>query len=48
MVVKGASTAYTPGRRDWVKVKNRETREVIVGAVIPSLELPQVVVAGPA
>lgn len=33
LVVKAASGVYVPGRRDWVKVKSRETAEVIVGAV---------------
>ena len=37
---------YEPGRRGWVKVKNRETREVIVGAVIGTLQRPDAVVAG--
>ncbi len=46
LVTKGASSTYAPGRRAWIKVKNRETRDVIVGAVIPSLAMPQVVVAG--
>ncbi|MFI6827594.1 hypothetical protein ACIBG5_10875 [Kribbella sp. NPDC050241] len=32
LVVKGAASRYTRGRQDaWVKVKHRETREVIVG-----------------
>ncbi|MFG1626759.1 hypothetical protein [Kribbella sp. NPDC049227] len=32
LVVKGAASRYTPARRDaWVKVKHRETLEVIVG-----------------
>ncbi|TCO33048.1 ATP dependent DNA ligase-like protein [Kribbella steppae] len=47
LVVKGAATRYTPGRRDaWVKVKHRETREVIVGGVIGPIDRPEVVIAG--
>ena len=47
LVVKGAATRYTPGRRDaWVKVKHRETREVIVGGVLGSITHPDVVIAG--
>jgi ATP-dependent DNA ligase len=46
LVVKGAGTRYQPGRRDWVKVKNRDTIEVIVGAVTGSIDHPEVVVCG--
>jgi ATP-dependent DNA ligase len=47
LVVKGAATRYTPGRRDaWIKVKYRETREVIVGGVLGTLRRPEVVIAG--
>nr|WP_112248259.1 ATP-dependent DNA ligase [Kribbella monticola] len=46
LVVKGASTRYQPGRRDWVKVKHRETVDVIVGAVTGSLRAPEVLVVG--
>ena len=47
LVVKGAATRYTPGRRDaWVKVKHRETREVVVGGVLGSITHPEVVIAG--
>jgi ATP-dependent DNA ligase len=46
LVVTGASTRYTPGRRDaWVMVKHRETREVIVGGVLGSITRPDVVIA---
>jgi ATP-dependent DNA ligase len=44
LVVKGASTRYQPGRRDWVK--RRDTIEVIVGAVTGSIDRPEVVVCG--
>jgi ATP-dependent DNA ligase len=46
LVVKGASSRYLAGQRGWVKVKSRETREVIAGAVIGSLRQPEAVVAG--
>nr|WP_238351136.1 ATP-dependent DNA ligase [Kribbella shirazensis] len=46
LVAKGASTRYQPGRRDWVKVKYRDTVEVIVGAVTGSLKHPEVLVVG--
>ncbi|MEV4260565.1 ATP-dependent DNA ligase [Kribbella sp. NPDC049584] len=47
LVIKGAATRYTPGRRDaWIKVKHRETREVIVGGVLGSITRPEVVIAG--
>jgi len=45
LVVKGARGRYAPGRRDWVKVKSRETREVIVGVIGP-LHHPDALVAG--
>jgi ATP-dependent DNA ligase len=46
LVVKGAASAYTPGRRSWVKVKSRESTEVIIGAVTGTLTRPQTIVAG--
>jgi ATP-dependent DNA ligase len=46
LVVKGASTRYQPGRRDWVKVKHRETVDAIVGAVTGTLRRPEVLVVG--
>lgn len=46
LVVKAAAGTYRPGRRDWVKVKSRETTEVIVGAVTGSLERPDSIVVG--
>jgi ATP-dependent DNA ligase len=36
LVIKSANGRYPTGRRDWIKVKNRQTREVIIGAVIGS------------
>jgi len=46
LVVKGASTRYQAGRRDWVKVKHRETVDAIVGAVTGILRAPEVLVVG--
>ena len=46
LVVKGEATPYRPGKHDWLKVKNRQTTEVIVGAVIGPISAPEAVVAG--
>jgi ATP dependent DNA ligase domain len=46
LVIKGEASTYRPGKRDWIKVKNRQTTEVIVGAVIGPIDAPQAVVAG--
>lgn len=46
LVAKAADGPYRPGRRDWVKVKSRETTEVIIGAVTGSLERPDSIVVG--
>lgn len=46
IVAKAADGTYRPGRRDWVKVKSRETTEVIIGAVTGSLERPDSIVVG--
>jgi ATP-dependent DNA ligase len=47
LVVKGAASRYTPGRREaWGKFKQRETIEVIVGAVTGSINQPEVAVCG--
>jgi len=45
LVIKSATGRYRTGRRDWIKVKNRQTREVIVGAVIGSIRRPEWVIA---
>ena len=45
-MVKGASTRYAPGRREWLKVKSWETAEVLAGGVIGPLERPGQLVAG--
>lgn len=46
LVVKGLATRYKPGRRDWLKVKNRQTTEVIVGGVLGALDRPSQLVVG--
>lgn len=46
LVVKGASSRYVGGRREWLKVKHRDTHEVIVGGVLGPTERPEVVIAG--
>jgi ATP-dependent DNA ligase len=45
-VVKGAAQPYLPGRRDWVKVRIRDTADAVVGAVIGALERPERLVLG--
>ena len=45
-MVKGAASRYEPGVRRWVKVKSRETTEVVIGAVIGTLTAPTAIVAG--
>jgi ATP-dependent DNA ligase len=45
LVIKSANGRNPTGRRDWIKVKNRQTREVIVGAVIGSIRRPESVIA---
>lgn len=46
VVAKRTTTPYRPGERAWVKVKHRETTEVVIGAVTGSAERPESVVAG--
>ena len=45
LVVKGAAQSYQPVRQ-WVKVKRRESVDVVCGAVIGPLDRPQYIVAG--
>jgi hypothetical protein len=45
LVAKGAGTRYHGGNRaNWVKVKSRETQDVIVGAVIGPISKPEAIV----
>ncbi|MBB5840208.1 ATP-dependent DNA ligase [Kribbella italica] len=46
LVVKAANSRYVPGRREWLKVKRRDSVEVIVGGVIGPIDRPEVVIAG--
>jgi len=46
IVVKAADGAYHPGARDWLKVKSRDTHEVIVGAITGTVDHPLTVIAG--
>jgi ATP-dependent DNA ligase len=46
LVIKPASSRYAAGRSDWIKVKNRKSREVIVGAVTGPITAPTAVIAG--
>ncbi|GAA1115098.1 ATP-dependent DNA ligase [Kribbella jejuensis] len=46
LVVKGATTRYQPGRRDWTKWKTRDSVEAIIGAVTGSLRHPDLLVVG--
>jgi ATP-dependent DNA ligase len=46
LVVKGANSRYVGGRREWLKVKRRDTVEVICGGVIGPIDRPEVVIAG--
>ncbi|HEY3006050.1 MAG TPA: ATP-dependent DNA ligase [Kribbellaceae bacterium] len=46
LVVKGTASRYAPGRREWLKVKRRDTVDVIVGGVLGPIDRPDVVIAG--
>ena len=46
LVIKGAGQAYEGGRREWLKLRHRDTVEVLCGAVTGSLLRPREVVAG--
>ena len=46
LVVKGGSQPYRGGERLWVKVKRRETIDVVVGAVIGPITRPTELVVG--
>lgn len=43
---KGAGQAYRGGERQWVKVKHRDTRDVVCAAVIGSRARPEELVIG--
>lgn len=46
LVVKGATQPYRGGKRDWVKVKHRDTVDVIAGAVTGTLADPHQIIVG--
>lgn len=46
VVVKGAADPYAPGKRGWLKYRVRQTYDVLVGAVVGSLEAPTRLVLG--
>lgn len=46
IVVKGATQRYEGGQRQWLKVKHRDTIDVIAGAVIGPMSRPEAVVVG--
>ena len=46
LVVKGAADRYEGKSRQWLKVKHRDTRDVICGAVIGPMEQPEELVIG--
>ncbi|MDP9115681.1 MAG: ATP-dependent DNA ligase [Actinomycetota bacterium] len=46
LVVKGLDQPYRGGRRDWVKVKHRDTLEVVCAAITGTLRHPQELIVG--
>ncbi|GAA3406090.1 ATP-dependent DNA ligase [Pseudarthrobacter polychromogenes] len=46
LVIKDLNQPYTPGARTWLKLKHRETVDIICGAVIGPISQPGEVVAG--
>lgn len=46
LVIKGGAQAYRPGERDWLKVKHRDTLDVVVAAVTGSIEQPRELILG--
>jgi ATP-dependent DNA ligase len=46
LVIKDLNQPYTPGARSWLKLKHRETVDIICGAVIGPITQPSEVVAG--
>jgi ATP-dependent DNA ligase len=46
LVAKGAGQPYRGGQRQWVKVKHRDTLDVVCAAVIGSLQRPEALVVG--
>lgn len=46
LIIKNTNEPYTPGARSWLKLKHRETLDIICGAVIGPITQPSEVVAG--
>ena len=46
LVAKGAGQPYRGGQRQWVKVKHRDTLDVVCAAVIGPLQRPEALVVG--
>ncbi|WP_295122498.1 non-homologous end-joining DNA ligase [uncultured Leifsonia sp.] len=46
VVVKGGAQPYRGGQRDWIKVKHRDTFEVVAGAVTGTLTQPGELILG--
>jgi len=46
IVVKGGAQAYKPGERQWVKIKRRDSVDVVVAAVVGPLANPTSIVVG--
>ena len=46
LVAKAADGRYSPGSRDWVKIKHRQSTELIVGAVTGTLAKPTALIGG--
>lgn len=46
LIIKDLNQPYTPGARSWLKLKHRETLDIICGAVIGPINQPSEIVAG--
>lgn len=46
LVIKGSGQEYQGNERQWLKVKHRETFEIVCAAVIGPINRPEMVVAG--
>ncbi len=46
LVIKGAGQAYGGGQRQWLKLRHRDTIDVVCGAVTGSLARPREIIAG--
>lgn len=46
LVIKGAGQQYEGGERQWLKVKHRDTLDVVCAAVIGPITRPEMIVAG--